>query len=96
MKNKNLNKELIAIHLSMAVPLVIRELEKRGGPTPEALNRVSEFALKLGEYGDQLLYGGPKTSELMNELVEGIAIMAFIPGGAKVFGMHFIASGVER
>jgi hypothetical protein len=50
----------LAIALSAAVPLHIFELEARGGPTPDDLERTRGFADVLAEKGDILQFTSPR------------------------------------
>ena len=46
----------------------------------------------LGSQGDVLLFGGGKKGEaadMFNKMAEGIALMSFLPGGVRVFGVHW-------
>jgi len=83
---------LIQTHLDATVPSLIRELLEGGGPTDYHYQRLREHGCDLAEHGDAILFAQPgKTSEAMNRLVEGIAILAFCPGGIRVFGCEFDA-----
>jgi len=82
--------------LSVAVPLWIERL--RGLSWEERQARVVDVPKLLGEKGDVLLFGGGKkgeAGELFNRFAEGIAVLAFMPGGVDVFGCHFEATGKE-
>ncbi len=83
---------LIQAHLDAAVPLLIRELLEEGGPTDYHYQLVREHGRYLAEHGDAILYPQKgTTSEAMNRLVEGVAILAFCPGGIRLFGCEFDA-----
>ena len=83
--------ELLPIHLQMAVPLRIAELEANGGPTKEDFCRVREYAADFGSRGDAILFHVKgETAEMVNRLVDSIAVMAFVPGGISVFGLEFV------
>ena len=78
---------LLQTHLSMAVPLLIAEIQAAGGPTTEMLQKVSSYSRDMGAHGDAILfYQKDKTAEMINKLVEAIA---FVPGGITIFGLHF-------
>jgi len=84
---------LIAAHLDATVPPLIQELVEQGGPTDSHYQRLREHGRYLAEHGDAILFAQPgKTSEAMNGLVAGVAILAFCPGGIRVFGCEFNAS----
>lgn len=87
----------LAIFLEAAVPLHIMELQRRGGPTEEDFQRVKEFGLQLAAEGDALLFPVKgKTAALANRLAEAVAIMAFVPGGTKVFGTRYEARPLDQ
>lgn len=86
------NEELLRITLSAAVPIWIQEL--RSLTPEERAERIEGSAELLASEGDSLLYsGGPpgKAAELFNRLAEGMAVLAFQPGGVSAFGLHFEA-----
>jgi len=81
---------LLQTHLSMAVPLLIAEIQAAGGPTTEMLQKVSSYSRDMGAHGDAILfYQKGKTTEMINKLVEAMAVLSFCPGGITVFGVHF-------
>ncbi len=83
---------LIAAHLDATVPSLIRELLEEGGPTEYHYQRLREHGRYLAEHGDAILFHQKgTTSEAMNRLVAGVAILAFCPGGIRVFGCEFDA-----
>ena len=52
----------------------------------------------MGEHGDDILF--PKANkgnetEAMDKLVEGIAVLAFCPGGIRIFGLEYDATKIE-
>lgn len=87
----------LAIALSAAVPLKITEYRQRGGPSDEDIRRVREESCWLiASQADSLLYRDHreprgKTAQIFNCLVDGLAVMAFCPGGVRMFGEHFEA-----
>jgi hypothetical protein len=85
-------QELLVAALSAAVPLWIEQLRRL--PLADILARARELAQVIAEHGDVILYRGKKTGEsakAFNALAEGIACLAFAPGGVRAFGMHFEA-----
>lgn len=81
--------------LAVAVPAQIEELEKVSGPTLDDFVGLGEFSSLLGEKGDILLFGGGKAGlqqQLADKLARAIAIMAYTPGGVRVFGQYFCKS----
>lgn len=93
----NATQFLIATHLSATVPFLIWELKAKGGPSEQDYDRVRPYALEFGAHGDNLLFQSKKrgeTADVMNKLVEAMAVMAFVPGGVKAFGLYYNASGI--
>ena len=82
--------------MRLAVPLHIEMLRDRGGPTAEDMTKAQETSDILGEHGDILLHGGGKKgecAEIFNRTAHAIAVLAFVPGGAEIFGTRFEANG---
>jgi hypothetical protein len=86
-----LNDTLLATTLEIAVPLWIEEL--RGLPFEELQRRAKACAEVVAHKGDVILFKGKKgeSAEAFNRLTEGLACLAFAPGGVKAFGMHWQA-----
>jgi hypothetical protein len=84
--NDDATLALLREHLQMAVPLFIFEfLDGRRQlrfPRPDLSQTVAQ-------YGDQILYRGPHTAMAVNALCEGLASLAFCPGGVTAFDLHF-------
>lgn len=83
--------------LDIAVPLLINKLREQGGPTESDLQRVREFGPELAAHGDELLYRSRKsgvTAELFNKFADAIAVLAFQPGGVRIFGRLFTNNSV--
>lgn len=89
--HQSLRLSMMAQTLGMAVPLAMRALQDRGGPTAGDRASLSAVAKALAESGDQLIFGGPRSRELFNATTRAIAILAFCPGGITIFGLHFEA-----
>lgn len=90
---------LLKIHLSAMVPIALMELKQRGGPDDLDYERVRSYATELGAKGDAILYpvkAKGQSAEMVSKLVEAIAVLAFLPGGITIFGMHFNASGIPK
>ena len=88
---------LLAISLSAAVPLRIMEFQAR--PWAELKAVALEASQVIAEKGDIILFRGGKkgeTAAAFNKLAEGIAVLAFAPGGVRAFGMHFEAKHREK
>jgi hypothetical protein len=84
--------ELLKISLSAAVPLWIERL--RSVPWDRLEARAREAAQVVAEKGDIIQYRSKKpgeTAKAFNALAEGIAILAFVPGGVTFSGLHFRA-----
>jgi len=83
---------LLQITLEALVPIAIAELHKQGGPLNRHFQEAQAFGFKLAEHGDELLYHVKKrgvTGKLMGQFCKTVAVMAFVPGGVTVFGLHF-------
>ena len=89
---------LLAISLAAAVPLRIMVLQRQGGPTEMDWRNAVEFGSVLAEKGDILQFGygkrqpregEPSVADLFNQLARAVAVLAFVPGGVRLFGMHF-------
>jgi len=81
---------LLAGMLQVAVPLWIEDL--KGKPWEYIAKRAGECSQVIAEKGDIILYKSSKkgeTAEAFNRLAEGVACLAFAPGGVDVFGVHF-------
>ena len=80
--------------LEAACLLRIAELQAKGGPTDWDWSRARSASDLIAERGDILLYRGPKkgdSARVFNEFAYAVAVAAFLPGGIKIFGMHFDA-----
>ena len=91
-------QHLLATALDCAVPLRILEIKQRGGPDDVDFQRAREVGSLLGEKGDLLMFPGKKKGEsarVFNEMAFGLAVLAFCPGGVKVFGRHWEAQEEE-
>ena len=91
-----MNEELLRLHLNAFVPLEIAELKRRGFTEPEdwQIERLREFSHTLAEQGDVLRFGGGRPGQagsLVGQLVEALAVAAFMPYGIRIFGMRFEA-----
>lgn len=84
--------------LSLMVPLHVLELRQRGGPTEADFAEARNIGELMGTYGDALMYAHTdetsakektKARELKAKLARSLAVAAFVPGGVKLFGMHF-------
>lgn len=76
--------------LQLAVPLWIEQLKKRGWD--HILQRAKDCSQVIAEKGDIILFRSNKKGEsanAFNHLAEGIACLAFVPGGVRIFGNHW-------
>jgi hypothetical protein len=83
---------LLASSLLLAIPLWIEEV--RPLDWKERIRRAHVNSFIVAAKGDILMFGGGKkgqVAEVFNATAEGIAILSFVPGGVKIFGMHFEA-----
>jgi hypothetical protein len=88
----------IRAHLERCVPPLIRRFKRAGGPRDEDYTRVRSYARYLGEHGDDILFPGARKgndTEAMDKLVEGVAVLAFCPGGVRIFGLEYDATKIE-
>lgn len=87
------NTELLKITLAAAVPIWILELKRNSNPD-ELLVRAKRCGQYIAEKGDVLQFGGKKgqAAQAFNALAEGLACLAFAPGGVTFCGLHFEAT----
>jgi hypothetical protein len=95
MKGKEFDDHIYGGHilpafLDLAVPVQILKIQ--AGEVPLRVVSRPDLALILGEYGDDLLYGGGNCAKAATAVVEAIALCAFAPGGLTIFGRHFEAT----
>lgn len=90
-------EELLRLHLEVAVPLLMHEYRLVGGPSEQDYARARNmYPTKLGAQGDALLFRDKRTAEVIDVLADGMAILAFCPGGVSALGLHFEAEGTEE
>jgi hypothetical protein len=83
---------VLPILLPLAIEMRINEIKARGGITERDVTRIQSYIEDLAAHGDDLLYRAKKkgeTARYFNQLADAIAVMAFLPGGIKVFGEHY-------
>jgi hypothetical protein len=87
------NEFLLKLHIETLVPLAIEEYRLSGGPSEHDFARIRNvYPTEIGSHGDALLYREKKqTARMVNMLVDGLAVLAFCPGGVTTFGCHFEA-----
>ena len=79
--------------LETAVRIRIMDYELRGGPCDTDFHRVSGLVDDLASRCDEVLCRSSKkgdSAKAFNKLVDALSVMAFVPGGCKVFGIHFV------
>lgn len=84
----------LTLSLSLAVPLEMarmRDVDDELRAQIIAANTGLAAATLLGEFGDQLQYGGPRCSEAFAAVARGLACLAWAPGGVTFDGVHFCA-----
>lgn len=82
---------LIASHLETVVPFLIHDYMQQGGPSEQDFARARlVYPFEIGSHGDALLFREKgQTSRILHMLADGVAILAFCPGGITLFGCHF-------
>lgn len=88
---------LLPAALSVSVPLYIHELSKQSWPERQRIAR--ECAEIVATKGDVILFKskkGEETKRAFNALAQGIACLAYAPGGVRIFGLHFEAVDQEE
>jgi hypothetical protein len=87
---------LLQATLSVAVPMRIAELRRR--PLSEILDpeALRSIQATLNEAREEVLFGGRAGAAGFNAVSDGIARLAFLPGGVTVLGMHFDAAVGHR
>lgn len=79
--------DTLRIALQAAVPL--RILEMREWPMDRVVATARECAPVIASHGDDLQYGGKHTADAFNKLAQGLACMAYVPGGVTFLGDHW-------
>ena len=87
---------LLGMMLQVAVPLWFLKIEALAGSlsASEFAQEIAARAKRCGddvaEHGDCLMFRvKDKSAHVFNSLAEGIACMAFCPGGVTLFGTHW-------
>ena len=97
MTENNANYATLQSSLSCAVPLWINTLQNL--PWEYIQERAKCCLQEITERGDNILFRSKKrgkTATAFNRLAEGIACLAFMPGGVDIFGLHFEADFVSE
>ena len=76
--------------LEVAVNLRVAQYRAYGGPTADDFARASGYSELLSEHGDALFYlSKGRTAAVFNAVADGLATLAFLPGGVQAFGCRF-------
>lgn len=89
--SESLKLELIQLTLASAVPIEVDHLRKSGGPDNYQRDAAHAYIQKQSLSEAILFCSLGKTGEEMRVLCEIAAILAFCPGGVRLFGLHFEA-----
>lgn len=82
--------------VAASVPLRMLAMQAKGGPSDLDIELARSYGEDVAAHGDDLLYGGKKRGDaahLANGMAHAIAVLAFQPGGVRIFGYHFEAQG---
>lgn len=83
----DLAPDLLRLHLEVAVWLTIQEIMR--GQRALILPR-DDLAESIARNGDAIIYRAPgRTAQAVTAVAEGLAMLAFCPGGAKFMGLRF-------
>lgn len=83
---------LLTSTLQLAVPMWIDQMRRY--PWEHVQARAKVCSQHIAEHGDLILFKGKKkgeSAEAFNRLAEGVACLAFAPGGVKLWGSHWEA-----
>ena len=79
---------LLRCALEVAVPLWIERV--RDWSEAERARRRAVCSQAVAKHGDVILYRERgKTADAFNRLAEGLALLAFVPGGVTLGDLHF-------
>lgn len=89
---------MLQLWLELSVPFWILQIRREQWPFERRQERAQVAGRLIAEKADLLIRSATKKkhhetrADLINALAEGVACMAFQPGGIKVFGLKFEAS----
>lgn len=89
---EDLARDKLLMPLQCGVPFKVADLKARGGPNDTDIEMMREFSKDLASHGDVLMFGSGKNGQaasLMSGLIHAVAVLAFQPGGVRIFGGHF-------
>lgn len=94
--------QMFGLWLEAAVPVWILQMRAEQWTRAERLERARVAGKLITERADLLIRSPEKPvhheqrADLLNRLAEGVACMAFCPGGVTLFGKTFDVSGEEQ
>jgi hypothetical protein len=82
---------LLTAHLEMAVPIQIHDYLSKGGPSEVDFGRIRNvYPTQIGSHGDAVQFRDSKwTATIITMVVDGLAVLSFVPGGVTAFGLHW-------
>ena len=84
--------EVLREFLEGAVNLRIAQYQAAGGPSAADFARVAGHNALLSEHGDASFHSRRgRTVAAFNAVADGLATLAFVPGGVSAFGCRFCA-----
>lgn len=82
---------LLSGTLAAAVPLWINRIKREQPDWDTIRERAQQCSQTIAEKGDVLMFRSQGTADAFNALAEGLAYLAFQPGGVKFLGNHWEA-----
>jgi hypothetical protein len=76
---------LLRAHLQAAVPLAIDDYLRGHRPWPDP----DQIAQVIAAHGDSILHRTAHTAAAVTALTQGVACLAFCPGGVVLLGDHY-------
>lgn len=93
------NEELLKLHISIVVPLMMQGIIESGGLTDAHIREAQKHAETVATGGDLILYRSKKKGEsakVIHALCYCLAVGAFQPGGITFADIHFLAPGAGQ
>lgn len=87
-------ESLLRDTLAAGVPLAMADLERQGGPLERDYAEARAFGETIATEGADILFRSRKrgvTAALVTRLIRALAVLAYVPGGVTVAGLHFDA-----
>jgi hypothetical protein len=88
---EDLRSTTMASYLLTAVPLQMMALAAKGGPDDADRAAMAGYSRMLAEHGDDLLFGGKYGGGAAADLARAVALLSYLPGGIRLFGLYFSA-----